>query len=308
MLDKKGEKVNFIFLMMLQQTKRVLQSMTGYGESSYESEDLYLHVAIKTVNSKYLDVDAHLPRTFAQQESSWRKLFADTLKRGKVFFSLTCQLRCPQASEVLNEDLLKEYSSFLQKMSQQLNTSTDLLVAALRLPGVVRPEAVCKVSDETVTIATQTVKEALNRCLASRQQEGAALHKKLQTYLQCLRKKLTEMDIHVEKRQKVLRTKLQERLGHNELTPQEWEQELTLSLNKASIEEEKVRLKTHLDFFEKTLAESDVIGKKLTFIIQELGRELSTIGAKAQYGPLQHLAVDMKEVVEQMREQIANLV
>lgn len=286
----------------------MIQSMTGYGESSYESTDVYLHVSIKTVNSKYLDVDSHLPRGFAKQEMQWRKLFAQQLKRGRVFFTLTCQMRSLQASEVLNEDSLKEYSQFLKKLCTSLDINKDILTGTLRLPGVVRSEAMYKVSEEIQTIATQTVLEALQNSVESREQEGETLVKQLKTYLASLRNNLDQLDGHVTTQQTILRSKLEERLARNELTPQEWDQELTSSLSKASIEEEKVRLKSHLDFFEKTLTENNVVGKKLGFIIQELGRELNTIGSKAQHGPLQHLAVNMKEIVEQIKEQIANLV
>lgn len=286
----------------------LIQSMTGYGESSYEGHDVYLHVSMKTVNSKYLDVDAHLPRAFVKQELEWRKLFTQQLKRGRVFFTLTCQMNALEAEEILNKEALKAYSQCLQKLCTSLGLQQDILAGTLRLPGVVRSEAMYKVSKEVQTLATKTVLEALQQCVLSREQEGARLIVQLKTCLTSLHKHLNQLDEQVAYQQTNLKAKLQERLAGHELTPQEWEQEFATSLNKVSIEEEKVRLKSHLDFFEKTLEEDQIIGKKLGFIIQELGRELNTIGAKAQYGPLQHLAVNMKELVEQMREQIANLV
>ena len=88
--------------------KRTIQSMTGYGESSYESNDVYLHVSIKSVNGKFLDIDAHLPRAFAKQEIPWRKHFAQKLRRGRILFNLTCQLRSLEAEEVLNKELLQQ--------------------------------------------------------------------------------------------------------------------------------------------------------------------------------------------------------
>ena len=282
--------------------------MTGYGESSYESNDVYLHVSIKSVNGKFLDIDAHLPRAFAKQEIPWRKHFAQKLRRGRILFNLTCQLRSLEAEEVLNKELLQHYAHFLKEICTSLDIHKDVLNSCLRLPGTLRSETMYNVSQQIETIATQTVLEALDHCLINRIQEGENLVQQLQQCLQQLYDYFSQLDQQVTQQQAILRTRLQERLANQELTPQEWEQELTSSLSKASIEEEKVRLKSHLSFFEKTLTQSHIVGKKLTFIIQELGRELNTIGSKAQYGPLQHLAVDMKETVEQMREQVANLV
>lgn len=288
--------------------KTLLQSMTGYGESHYQSKALDLQVTIKTVNSKYLDIDARIPATLARQESSWRKLLAEKLKRGKVLFSITCELRSPKPSEILNEELFKTYAQFLTKLSQTLDTPTDLCSSILGLPGIVRSESISSISEKDLSTVHQVVEEALHKCLLSREQEASALNEKLQSYLRSLYTLLSKMDVHIEERQLVFRTKLIERLAQDELKPEEWEQEVNLSLSKLSIEEEKVRFKTHLDFFQQTIENQTIVGKKLIFIIQELGRELNTIGAKAQYSPLQHLAVEMKEIIEQMREQSANLV
>ncbi|MEM7361817.1 MAG: DUF1732 domain-containing protein [Bacteroidota bacterium] len=287
--------------------KHSIQSMTGYGESSYESNDVYLHVSIKSVNGKVLDIDAHLPRAFAAQEIMWRKYFAQKLTRGRILLSLNCQLRSLAAEEILNKDLLKHYAHFLKEICTSLDIQQDVLNSSLRLPGIIRSETMYNVSEEIQAIAKKTVLQALDRCLESRIQEGENLVQQLKKYLQQLHDHCAQLDQQVEKQQTNLRKRLQERLTNQSLTPQEWEQELTSSLSKASIEEEKVRFKSHLKFFENTLAQNHIVGKKLAFIIQELGRELNTMGSKAQYGPLQHLAIDMKEVVEQMREQVANL-
>ena len=287
----------------------MLQSMTGYGENTYDGGEGYFHVTIKTVNSKLLDVECYLPRPFLHKEGEWRKIVAQYLKRGKVFLSLTYQPRTLAPEEIINESLVKTYGTFLKKLSVELGNTGDIVGNTLRLPGVISSnESAESLSKEQLKKATKVVEEAVRQCVHSREQEGKTLQAQL---IQCL----TRLDTQAEEvpalvlaQQSVLRAKIEERVTKEELTPQDWEQELTALLNKTAVEEERVRLKSHLQFFSDTLTQGEVIGKKLGFIVQELGRELNTIGAKIQYGPLQHLAVNMKETVEQMREQVANLV
>ena len=287
----------------------MLQSMTGYGESTYDGGEGYFHVAIKTVNSKLLDVECYLPRPFAHKEGAWRKIVATHLKRGKVFLSLTYQPRTLAPEEIINESLAKTYGTFLKKLSDELGTSGDIVGNTLRLPGVISSdESAESLSKEQLTKATEVVEEAIQQCAHSRKQEGKTLQAQLMQCLTRLHTQAEEVPPLVVAQQNALRAKIEERVTKEELTPQDWEQELTALLNKTAIEEERVRLKSHLQFFRDTLTQGEVIGKKLGFIVQELGRELNTIGAKIQYGPLQHLAVNMKESVEQMREQVANLV
>ena len=284
-----------------------IQSMTGYGESTYEDKEIYLHVTLKTLNSKYLDLDLYLPRAFASQEMTYRKHLAQHFKRGKVFLNLTCQLRNVGVDQVVNENLLNQYIQFFQKIAQPLSPHQDILNASFRLPGLIRSEMPDKLSDAIIAIADQKVMEALVQCLAIRLREGKNLVQQLEQYSTTLYHHLDKLDDHITAQQNHIRTKIQARLKQEPITTQEWEQELTVTLNKSAIEEEKIRFKSHLELFEKTLKQKTTVGKKLIFITQELSRELNTMGAKAQYNPLQHLVIDMKEIVEQIRQQIANL-
>ena len=287
-----------------------IQSMTGYGEHKHESDELYLHVSLKTTNNKYLDVDAHLPRAFASQEVAWRKSFAKVLHRGRVHLHLTFQWRAIEPEKILQKDVLLTYASFLKTMCHDLGISGDILTNTMRLPGAIRSESLLlhDLSEAHRNMASATVAEALKRCFESRVTEGNALVAQLNQCLTHFMHNFTQIDQHVAEQQKILRQRLQERLSKEEFTPQAWEQEMINVLSKASIEEEKVRIQSHLNFFQETLQQGGPVGKKITFILQEISREVNTIGAKAQYGPLQHLAVNMKEVLEQMREQIVNVV
>lgn len=283
--------------------------MTGYGESTLDTDEVYIHVMIKTVNSKNIDIDAYLPRSLAHQEMIFRKLFSAKLKRGKVLFYLTYQLRSTQPSDILNEKLLKQYLSFLYKTSKEFGQQTDLIASALRLPGVLSyEEASLKLPQEHQDLAQKITEEALVRCVKSREEEGTLLLHQLQRCITQLHQHMQKLFLLVEEQTELMRQKLYKALPQEEPISSEKEEEILTTLNKASVEEEKTRLKGHLQLFDKTLSQGGAIGKKLNFIIPELGRELKTLSDKSSALSIKHLVITMQELVQEMKEQVANIV
>ena len=287
----------------------MIQSMTGYGEAVCRIGNADVQVMIKTVNGKYLDVECLFPSFFLHQESHWRRLFAEKLKRGRVTCTLSCSVDRLVIDGVLNEELLKSYIKWLKGLSKELAIKSDILSVALQLPGVIKRKAFASSSVEDIAIVNNTIQSALEKCVASREREGAVLAIQLREYLTTLYSQITLMDTYIKEQEETLRKKLDTHLLiEAEENTSAQSVDYSSYLNKVNVEEERVRVKSHIDFFQETLSKERVVGKKLGFIVQELGRELNTIGAKAQHIPLQSLVIEMKEAVECMREQLLNLV
>lgn len=286
--------------------------MTGYGEATVENKTCYLYVAIKTLNSKYLDIQFNLPKTLITQEAIWRKLFSQHLQRGKVTLEITYLPKTTPLKELINETSIKACYHTLSRIAQELNATTDLLYCALHTAKNTIHTTPQTLSPSQLLPIHQVVEKALKQCVISRQIEAKQLGEQITGCLNTLGTKLIQIDEQTPKRNLALRTKLNEKIALREPTSQldanRWEQEILYYLEKLDIEEEKTRLKSHITYFEQTLEQKGVIGKKLTFIAQEIGRELNTIASKAQDTLLQHLTVDMKQAIEQIREQLQNLV
>lgn len=290
--------------------------MTGYGKATFANENLKVTVEIKSVNSKQLDLTLRLPAIFRDQETTLRNSLSPVLERGKIEVSVVYE-NIREASPVkINEEIIRQYKKELDKLIVELNLPQpgEYLSTLLKMPEVMTtcsPEAA---EDENETLIT-TVLEAAEIFRQSRIKEGKGLYEfffdkveKIRGYLQ-----LTEKfeKGRVEKIREKLELQLS-RLQGVEIDRGRLEQELIFYIEKLDVAEEKQRLRSHLNYFEETLGEPDEIGiggkgKKLGFISQEIGREINTLGSKANDADMQKLVVMMKDELEQIKEQVLNV-
>lgn len=284
----------------------MIQSMTGFGKCVIQLPNKKITVEIKSLNSKSIDLNARMPSTYREKELELRKIIANSLVRGKVDFSLYVELTGDETSSQVNEVAVKQYMSQLKSIA----TGDDLrlLEMALRFPDAM------KTAKEDIDEAEyEEIKKALQGALVEinkfRSEEGSVLEQDFLdriNALQQLLKKVVEID---PERQGTIRERL-EKAVHDlktDVDANRFEQELIYYLEKYDITEEKVRLANHLDYFSKTLQSKDSNGKKLGFISQEIGREINTIGSKANFAPMQQLVVQMKDELEKIKEQMLNV-
>ena len=290
-----------------------LRSMTGYGQAHFEDNRLRISVEVKSINSKHADVSLKIPRAFSAQEVAWRNLVTAHLVRGKVMLTITYEHKLA-ASPVtyIDQELFKTYYDTLNKMAQEVGaTSQEIFRLALQCPEVItKPEQDIDPEVDEKILAT-VLKDALRQCDQSRQIEGAALAKKLSLYLENIKKCLAAVEKLAPTRKKAIREKLKANVVSLAATPpideERLEQELLYYVERLDITEEVVRLTQHLAYFEEVMESTQSEGKKLGFIAQEMGREINTIGAKANDAAIQKEVILMKEELEKIREQVQNI-
>jgi uncharacterized protein (TIGR00255 family) len=290
----------------------MIKSMTGYGIASFDSGSTKYTVEIKSLNSKFLELSLRLPKSFAEKEFQLRNECSKQIERGKVNLSVNVE----KASSTVNaagidKELLKHYFEQLKAVSADLNESSgNLLQLALGLPEVVKYDEET-VSEEEWKIAENTFKQALAAFQQFRGDEGRILEQDTKYRIGVILKNLELIEIEEPKRIPVIRERLNqflsEAVGREAIDQNRFEQELIYYIDKLDITEEKIRLKAHCDYFIETLKLDDANGKKLGFISQEIGREINTLGSKANDANIQKLVVGMKEELEKIKEQLLNV-
>ncbi len=292
-------------------------SMTGFGSVQFENEQLTAFVEIKSLNSKFLDMNFRLPRNFpAEKEIILRNLLKDELQRGKINVSLDYQLKGNgQTSNKINFAVLKSYYQGLQEAAQQLGANeSDVFRIATLMPDVVQ-QSLSGEETEGVQVVWETLftifKQALEKCKAFRATEGQVLGKTFEENILKINALLAQIITQDPQRIENIKLRVENRIkeiAQNELFDRNrFEQEMIYYLEKLDITEEKVRLQNHLDYFLETLQNSQDGGKKLNFISQEIGREINTIGSKASDAAIQRLVVQMKEELDKIKEQVLNI-
>lgn len=284
----------------------MIHSMTGYGKSVIQIPNKKITLEIKSLNSKNLDLNTRMPSMYREKELEVRDKIAKTLKRGKVDFSLYAETTGDSTSSTVNSEMVKAYMNQLREIvdTDELN----LLQMAVRMPDAVTTSR-DDIEDEEWQVIANGIQDCLERIQAYRIAEGKALESDFRSRIaniDKLQQKISDIDPErVEAVQKRLRkgiAELKENIDQNR-----FEQELIYYIEKFDINEEKVRLHNHLEYFVKSLDSADSNGKKLGFIVQEIGREINTIGSKANYAPMQKLVVQMKEELEKIKEQLLNV-
>lgn len=296
--------------------------MTGYGNARRETDGQVVLVECKSLNSRGLEISTRLPRPLGDRELELRSLVTRTLQRGKVSLSIELtaavgEVAATSPGRLLDAGRLRAAYQELTAAAAELGAPLpDPLALALALPGVIRraetPDA-DPAPDATPLwdTALPLVQEALARLEEHRRAEGETLATELRGYAARIRQLLAEVMTHDPNRVAQVRARLETHLA--ELSQPELldkgrlEQEMLYYIEKLDIEEEKVRLTSHLDYYEQLLADPEPAGKKLGFLAQEIGREINTIGSKANDATIQHLVVAMKEELEKIKEQINNV-
>ncbi|MRX64173.1 YicC/YloC family endoribonuclease [Maribacter luteus] len=284
----------------------MIQSMTGFGKHTIQLPSKKITVELKSLNSKSLDLNARMPSAYRAKELELRKVIAKSLVRGKVDFGLYVEFTGNETSAQVNEGVVKQYMSQLRSIAD--GDDLQLLEMALRLPDAMKTERE-DIDDEEYQVIQRALKEALSEINIFRSEEGAVLEADFIQRIQVLEELLSQVVEMDPERQATIRERLEKAVSDLkvEIDENRFEQELIYYLEKYDITEEKVRLANHLDYFSKTLKSSDSNGKKLGFISQEIGREINTIGSKANYAPMQQLVVQMKDELEKIKEQMLNV-
>ena len=287
----------------------MLQSMTGYGKSVLQLPTKKVTIEIKSLNSKILDLNVRIPSYYKEKELEVRKKLAAILVRGKVDFSIFVEMTADETTTSINHGVVKQY---MQQLRNVLQTGTsedvELLKMAIRMPDALNTEREELDENEWQEIE-KTIDVALQEIVQYRIDEATSLEIDFKERIANIKTYLEEVKALDSERVENIKTRLKKAIEDLKVETDEnrFEQELIYYLEKLDINEEKVRLANHLDYFLETLSSEDSNGKKLGFIVQEMGREINTTGSKANFAPMQKAVILMKNELEQIKEQILNI-
>ena len=290
----------------------MIQSMTGYGKSTVTYNDKKIIVEIKSLNSKALDVSARIAPLYREKEMEIRNMISQSLERGKVDFSLWIEKEASDAATPINAALLQNYYTQIKNISETCNIPlpSDWFATLLRMPDVLTKVDVQVLEDEEWEVAKGAVEEAINALVNFRKQEGAALEKKFTEKIDNIERLLKSIEPYEKERVARIRERITDALEKTisvDYDKNRLEQELIYYIEKLDINEEKQRLTNHLKYFRETMAGRHGQGKKLGFIAQEMGREINTTGSKSNHAEMQNIVVQMKDELEQIKEQVLNV-
>ncbi|MCH2034295.1 MAG: YicC family protein [Tenacibaculum sp.] len=287
----------------------MIQSMTGYGKSVLQLPTKKVTIEVKSLNSKNLDINTRIPSFYKEKELTIRKKLASTLVRGKVDFSIYVEMTADETSTSVNKGVVSEYINQLREIVVVgSDDDVELLKMAVRMPDALKTERE-ELDENEWSDIEKHIEVALKEIVQYRTDEAASLEadfkeriSNIKTCLEQVREMDGERIANVKQRLAKALDELKVEVDENR-----FEQELIYYLEKLDINEEKVRLANHLDYFLEALNTSDSNGKKLGFIIQEIGREINTTGSKANFAPMQKVVIQMKDELEKIKEQILNV-
>nr|WP_299382502.1 YicC/YloC family endoribonuclease [Allomuricauda sp.] len=284
----------------------MIQSMTGFGKHVVQLPSKKVTIEIKSLNSKNLDINARIPQAYREKELELRKMIADVLVRGKVDLGLYVEITGEETTAEVNQGVVKKYMQQLSNIAE--GDDLKLLELALRMPDTMKTDK-NDIDAEEYSAIKAAMKQALLAISKFRSEEGKVLENDFLMRLKGLNELLQSVQEMDPERLNSVRERLERAVADLtvEVDANRFEQELIYYLEKYDITEEKVRLDNHLKYFETTLMSKDSNGKKLGFIAQEIGREINTIGSKANYAPMQQLVVQMKDELEKIKEQMLNV-
>jgi uncharacterized protein (TIGR00255 family) len=275
--------------------------MTGFGKGQTKSSSTQIKVEIRSLNSKNLDLSFRYPSDFREREMFWRKRIADKLQRGKVDININREINNELKSGV-NLNWMKTVMLELQSVSSETISQSDLLMMALKIPVKNDHSDITEKEWKDVDLAIDNAIVSLDEFRAN---EGYALQSDLEKNLLSIESGLSSIEPFEEERVKNLKNKLIRGLGEVQVDKNRFEQELIYYLEKLDINEEKIRLKFHVDHFRQSMIDGD--GRRLGFISQEIGREINTLGSKSNHAGMQKIVVGMKESLEKIKEQVLNI-
>ena len=290
----------------------MIKSMTGFGRAVVETCGKCVTVEIRTLNSKQLDLNTRIPLVFKNYENDIRSILSKELERAKADFTITVENRSVSNSVTINKELAKSYYQTLKEISTELGNpvESDIFLHVMRMPDVVStPQE--EVSDELWEAVRAAILDACRQLNEFRISEGKVLEQDFVKRITLIRNMIDEVTPFEEHRIVKIRekfeTSLKDLATKVQYDPNRLEQEIFFYLEKLDITEEKVRLRKHCDYFIETLEENQSNGKKLGFIVQECGREINTLGSKSNDFDIQQIVVRMKDELEKLKEQLANV-
>lgn len=284
----------------------MIQSMTGYGKAEIQFENKNYILELRSLNSKGLEINARLPIHVREIELQLKKSVGEFLKRGKIDLSLNIENMGESNAKTINVAAVNQYIEQLKGI-EDIDRS-ELLRIAIKLPDTLKTDIEDFDKTEIELIET-LLKKTIDALIKFRSDEGKILETEFNKRLDNLEGLCKEVEIIDPERSSKIKEKLKSALDtlQAEIDQNRFEQELIYYLEKYDITEEKVRLKNHIDYFKKTLSSDTSNGKKLGFIAQEIGREINTIGSKANHARLQKLVIQMKDELEKIKEQLLNV-
>ena len=290
----------------------MIKSMTGFGKSAFEINNKKVTVEVKSLNSKQSDISTRIPPLYREKELDIRRELSDRLVRGKIDFSVYIENMGESGSAVINSGVVKGYFADLSKISHELQLPVNerLLQIIMRLPDTVKVNYETLEEEEWQLLHTH-ISSAMDAVEQFRLQEGKALAADLKANLTAIMQLLEEIKPFEQQRIETIKNRLNENLEslriNGSTDPNRFEQELIFYLERLDFNEEKVRLSNHCRYFTETMNESESNGRKLSFIAQEMGREINTLGSKANESNIQRIVVQMKDALERIKEQVLNV-
>lgn len=285
----------------------MIQSMTGFGKSLLQLADKKIIIEIKSLNSKAIDINTRIAQAYKEKELTLRKLISDTLERGKIDFTLTVENTSASSTSTLNAPVVRGYIEQMRAISPN-GPDVEFLKMAVRMPDALTTPVEEVDEREFAQIEEQLVL-ALKQLQAFRSSEGAILQKDFELRIRNIQQLLTQVEALDKERLAAIRSRMERAVEEirDRVDENRFEQELIFYLEKLDITEEKVRLANHLNYFLTTLEEPQSNGRKLGFIAQEIGREINTLGSKANHAQMQQIVVLMKNELEKIKEQVLNI-
>ena len=292
----------------------MIASMTGFGRGEAQTENLVITVEIRSVNSRYCEVSARLPRQLAEYETHIQNLVKQSITRGRVNLQFQIESAAENGAPVyVQKDAVNAYVHLLDQIKDISGINEPItLTHLLSFPDIIKSLDESTEAEESLWLGVKdAVQNALDKLKEMRLQEGNALKTDLEERLRIIEDRLGQVELRAPQRIEESRTKLLDRLKEviedDRIDRDRVELEITMLADRLDVTEECVRLHSHLELFDEALKSSDPVGRKLNFITQEINREINTIGSKANDKRVSHIVVEMKEELEKIREQIQNI-
>ena len=289
----------------------MIQSMTGFGKVTAELPSKKVTVEIKALNSKQLDLSTRIPAVYREKEMQVRNLLLQTLERGKIEFNIYVEYIGKDVPTQINPVAFENYYNQIKAIAERLQIAlpSDWFQTLLRMPDVVKTD-VQELDDAEWQVVENAVKEAIRQLRDFRIQEGAMLQKLFETKVGNIARLLSEVEVYEKERIEKIKARIMdnlEKVAGQDYDKNRFEQEMIYYIEKLDVNEEKNRLDNHLKYFISTMENGPGQGKKLGFIAQEMGREINTLGSKSNHAEMQKIVVQMKDELEQIKEQVLNV-
>jgi len=288
----------------------MIQSMTGFGRATLVLPKKKITVEVKSLNSKQIDISTRIPSFYKEKELQVRSFLSSKLRRGKIELSVFVENTGAASQYKVNKDLVDVYMNSLQEFSNEKVSAGELLTIAMRLPDAMKVERE-EIDEEEWNAVMGVVKEAVDALVDYRKKEGLSLENDIKAQITTIDALHNEVPKYEQERIDTIKdrisTKLTDVLQSVDFDRDRLEQEMIYFIEKLDVSEEKVRLKNHCAYFIETMDSDESNGKKLGFISQELGREINTMGSKANHTEIQKLVVQMKDALEKIKEQVLNV-